>query len=83
VVGQYTSQVTILSTGVELAKDLLEAMGEKLNKFDPEQDAIIPMGRAYACLLAGMLLSSRLDPGTKIAMGLFKGNGYIFNEVEL
>jgi len=77
-----TKRVTFLSTGDEKVFELKDVMEKMLEDFDPEKDAIIPMGRVSASLLAGLILGNKF-PGHTINVGIFSTSGYIFEKVKM
>jgi len=78
---KYTDTIRFISTGNERVEDLPEKIKESLKKFNPETDAIIPMGRVSACLITGIILHS-LFPFDLIKIGIYNRDDYIFLDIE-
>jgi len=69
---KYTDNVKFITTGTELVEE-----------FDPKLDAIIPMGRTSACLIAGLFIRSKIPKGEKVKIGIYRSDAYIFIDVEV
>lgn len=85
VLSKYSSNIIFLGDSEEKIVDLPNKMKKYLEDFDPDLDAIIPMGRVSSCVLAGLLVGSKLtysDP-IIIMIGIYKNEEYIFIPVEV
>jgi hypothetical protein len=85
VLSKNCSQVVFLSKGDEKIETIAETMASKLLEFNPDEDALVPMGRVSACAIAGVLLSNRFrgDPRVVVMIGIYTGNKYIFIPLEV
>jgi hypothetical protein len=79
------SQVVFLSKGDEKIETIAETMSSNLSEFNPDEDALVPMGRVSSCAIAGVLLSNRFrkDPRVVLMIGIYAGNKYIFIPLEV
>lgn len=80
---KYTDNVKFITTGTELVEELPERVSVSLEDFDPKLDAIIPMGRTSACLIAGLFIRSKIPKGDKVKIGIYRSDAYIFIDVEV
>lgn len=82
VVKDYTDNIKFITTGTELVEGLAERVSASLEDFDPEEDAIIPMGRTSACLITGLILRSKIPKGGTVKIGVYKKDSkYVFVKV--
>lgn len=83
--GKYCDNIIFLTNGDERIENVSERMDAKLEDFDPDDDALIPMGRVSACSMAGILLANKLKGGFKsiVMIGVFAGTKYIFIPLEV
>lgn len=81
---EYTDTVKFVTTGTELVDQLMDRISASLENFDPEQDAVIPMGRTSACLITGLILRSKIPKGGIVKIGVYKKDSkYMFVDVEV
>lgn len=74
---KYTDTVVFMTDGSERAEALDDKIASILEGFDPEQDAVVSMGRTVACLVAGIMIGSAF-PGFDLTFGIFRGDAYEF-----
>jgi hypothetical protein len=88
---KYADDVVFISDlGISVSCLYEHILGE-LSEFNPETDALIPMGRASACTIAGIVvvLASILNmkkfniPKVFISIGVYKDERYFFERIEL
>ena len=79
---EHCENMKFLSTGYEVYSKLLEAIENNLIDFDPNRDAILPIGRVVSTFLVGIALANIQAEGN-IMMGIFKGQEYEFIPVTL
>lgn len=79
---QYTGTVIFLTEGKEDVKDLPHVIAKNLEQFDPDSDAIVPVGRVITALETGFQLG-RLFGNRTITMGVFRDGDYTFARIQL
>lgn len=77
---EYTDSVRFITTGGERVEELKNRIEEALKDFDGSKDAIIPMGRSSACIIAGFVLHNLSSRAT---FGIYRLGGYEFIEVKI
>jgi len=94
ILGKYSAQVVFLTSSEDKVEELSEKIRENLYEFDPNRDAIIPMGRVSSCMMTGMFIGRFIEELHKtfpesinyrpvVTMGIYKGDSYIFIPVEI
>lgn len=79
---RYSRRVRYLTSGFADDESISAQILEELRDFNPETDAIIPMGK----LLSNILLGAQLARFGRVTVGIFQGGDvkdYIFKEVTL
>lgn len=67
----YTDDIVFVTTGEETVRGAALAIREALEEFDPDTDAIVPVGKIAVSFLAGMLVT-KMFPGKEITIGLYQ-----------
>lgn len=67
----YTDEIVLVTSGEETVRGAAMLVEEALEEFDPESDAIVPVGRIAVAFLAGMLVN-KMFPGQAITFGLYQ-----------
>lgn len=67
----YTDEVKFINTGLERLGHVPDTIRQSLAEFNPEQDAIVAVGRANATLLLGVALQE-MFPGQNITLGIYR-----------
>jgi hypothetical protein len=78
----FTNNLRFITNGNELVENLLPVIRESLKDFDPDQDAILAMGRVSANVLVGMILREKF-PSKLIDLGIRNNESYQFIELEI
>lgn len=68
---QHTDQIKYLTSGWERLEHIPDAIRTALEEFDPDQDAVVAVGRANATMLLGVELRS-MFPGEEITLGVYR-----------
>jgi hypothetical protein len=76
----YSDDIRLITTGDEKVDELEQKISEALVDFNPLTDAVIPMGRVSACLIAGRRLGE-LFPDKEIMVGTYHGGEYMFTPI--
>lgn len=90
VLSKYASQLVFIGSSEDKIEDLISKIYQNISSFNPETDAIIPMGRVSSCLISGLFLSKLLyekfsgaySPRT-IWIGIYRGDQYLFIPMEV
>jgi hypothetical protein len=75
---RYSNRISLLTDGGEKVSELYEKIEHGLLDFDPEADAVIPMGKVVSCMIAGMVLADMFPSNTGITIGVYRGDSYEF-----
>lgn len=81
ILSKYTNEIVFLSTGNEKIESLESIISNALKSFNPDEDAIVPMGRVSSCIITGIALANLFRNGEIFMIGLFKDNDYVFIHV--
>jgi len=76
----FCQEIVFLTTGYETANQLTKTIAHNLylQKFDPEMDAVLPVGRVVACVVTGIILG-RSHQNKSIWLGTYsREEGYRF-----
>lgn len=79
---KYSDNLSFLLSGYESMDDLLERLKVELAEFDPEIDAIVPMGK----IVPNVMLGHVLNGFPQVILGIFVGGDikdYVFEKVLL
>lgn len=89
ILSRYSDQIVFLSTVEDKLNDLPDKISKMLSDFDPDNDAVIPMGRVSSCLIAGISIASKilseipLGENRLIVIGFYSVSDYIFIEMRI
>jgi hypothetical protein len=94
ILSRYCSQVVFITNGEEKTEDLAQKIPLMLKDFNPDEDALIPMGRVASCTIAGIAIASlslklglnvnnTVSSTPVIMIGLYRGNEYSFVGMEI
>lgn len=75
---RYSNRIALLTDGGEKISELYGKIERGLLDFDPDTDAIIPMGKVVSCMIAGRVLSDMLPSNSVITIGVYRGDSYEF-----
>jgi len=89
--GKYADEIILLSDPEIPASCLFPEIGNKLQDYNSEEDALVPMGRVSACTMAGMAVAFWSILNFKkfgiqkvfISIGIFLNGDYTFERIEL
>jgi len=74
---EYTHDIRFITTGYESIDNVHDAIVKNLQEFDPDQDALVPIGKVITSLMIGATLSKRFN-GLPITVGVYKDKAYTF-----
>lgn len=80
ILASYTNSIVCLTSGTELSKDIEHSIRESILDFEPERDALVPMGKTVSCILTGLIIGS-MFPNTLITLAVWRGSSYDFVKV--
>lgn len=96
ILSKYCNQVVFLTNGEEKTEELAQKIPLMLKDFNPDEDALIPMGRVASCTIAGIAISTLIsrdhfrtderigtDHNPIIMVGLYRGSEYSFIGMEI
>jgi energy-coupling factor transporter ATP-binding protein EcfA2 len=97
ILSKYCNQVVFLTNGDEKTEELSKKIPLMLQDFNPDEDALIPMGRVASCTIAGIAIASQVhmphygaitspsSPSHRpiVMIGLYRGNEYSFVGMEI
>lgn len=78
----YSARLVFLSSGDEGFHETLLSIAESLEEFDPEQDAIIAVGKVNSNLALGTLLAQRYS-GQTVTIGIYDQGDYQWAKMQL
>lgn len=79
---QYGEDFVFVTSGLEKIEDIQAKVEVELLKFNPDQDALVPIGRVATNMIIGVTLS-KLFPGQTIKIAVYKDKDYIFLPLSL
>ena len=93
ILSKYCNQVVFLTNGEEKTEELAQKIPLMLEDFNPDEDALIPMGRVASCTIAGISIALRVSKLRLedvevsnlpiIMVGLYRGSEYSFVGMEI
>ena len=73
----YTDEIVFVTTGYQTIINIPAEVAKNLEDFDPEQDAIVPLGKLTANILIGLFLGKKY-PNVGIWIAIYKDKEYSF-----
>lgn len=74
---EFSSDIRYIASGYEVYPDMLLNLDALLKDFNPDTDAIVPVGRVIPAFLIGMRIQ-RLFPDKTITIGIYANKTYTF-----
>lgn len=78
----YSTRLVFLSSGEEDFGEAVRMIEKYLEEFDPEQDAIIAVGKVNSNLALGTILA-KLFPGQSVTIGIYDQGDYLWAKLSL
>ena len=78
----YSEDIRYLTAGFEDHSGLAGRIEDILKEFNPDTDAVIPVGRVVAAFILGAQIAAAF-PGKDISIGLYNNKDYTFMRLSI